>query len=126
MNREIKFRAFATDLKKTVYGYLVDDVEWAKTWIYYPIKKGAFIEMYSALVDKKTVGQFTGLTDKNGKEIYEGDVINTVNNNWGVIVVKDHCFEVTVSETQSSFYTAEWMKQSEVIGNIYENENLLK
>jgi len=70
--------------------------------------------------------QFIGIKDKNGKDIFEGDIIKTINDNWGVVVRKDHAFEVTVSETQSSLYMAEWMAQSEVIGNIYENPELLK
>lgn len=69
---------------------------------------------------------FMGLQDKNGKDLYEGDIIMTINDNWGVIVRKEHCFEVTVSETQSSLYYADWIRQSEIIGNIHENPELLK
>ena len=70
-------------------------------------------------------GQFIGLKDKNGKDIYEGDIIKTINNNFGVIVKKDHCFEVTVSENQSSLYRADWIEQSEILGNIFDNPNLI-
>ena len=70
-------------------------------------------------------GQFIGLKDKTGKDIYEGDIIKTINNNFGVIVKKDHCFEVTVSENQSSLYRADWIEQSEILGNIFDNPNLI-
>ena len=70
--------------------------------------------------------QFTGLHDKNGKEIYEGDIIKKEFGHWGVIVYKSPSFEVTVSETQSSLYTKEWIKDSVVIGNIYQNPELIK
>ena len=70
-------------------------------------------------------GQFIGLKDKTGKDIYEGDVIKTINENFGVIVKKGHCFEVTVGETQSSLYYADWIEQSEILGNIFDNPNLI-
>lgn len=72
------------------------------------------------------VTQFSGLKDKNGKEIYEDDIIQKENGVWGVIIYKAPFFEVTISETQSSLYTKEWIEDSEVIGNIYENHELIK
>jgi hypothetical protein len=68
---------------------------------------------------------FTQLTDKIGKEIWQGDIIKTPRGDWGVIVYKAPFFEVTVSENESCMYTREWFADVEVIGNIYENPDLL-
>ena len=73
----------------------------------------------------ETVGQFTGLTDKNGKKIFEGDIIRS-NSERGYIeyypndcafdVVDDHGFYWLISE----------MSNIEVIGNIHDNPELLE
>jgi hypothetical protein len=68
---------------------------------------------------------FTQLTDKIGKEIWQGDIIKTPRGDWGAIVYKAPFFEVTVSENESCMYTREWFADVEVIGNIYENPDLL-
>lgn len=67
----------------------------------------------------ETVGKFTGLIDKNGKEIYVGDKIKNWQGGWNIVIYKAPSFEATVSEDQSSMYTEDWWKQTEVIGNIH-------
>jgi len=83
--------------------------------------------------DKSFVAmQFTGLTDKNGKEIYEGDVlkINLYDDEW-VTKVRDYNGTLVIdvegcdwNTTALSFLDDE--AETEVIGNIYENPELLK
>lgn len=84
-------------------------------------------------VDPDTVGQFTGLTDKNGKEIYEGNIIEDKNGigvimwfqtSWGVASYA-HGYDGLKSYTAvDSFYCNE-VKEWAVIGNIHDNPELL-
>ena len=67
MKREIKFRGKRIDNKKWVYGFLADEDY---------INDIDSIDLSSIEVDIDTVCEFTGLLDKNGKEIYEGDIIS--------------------------------------------------
>lgn len=81
----------------------------------------------------ETVGQFTGLTDKNGKEIYEGDIIQDNNGigvimwfqtSWGVASYA-HGYNGLKSYTAvDSFYSNE-TKEWDIIGNIHYNPELL-
>jgi len=67
---------------------------------------------------ENNVMQFTGLKDKNGKEIYEGDITKNVRGN-----IKEVEW---ISEDEGCDFTGWIIDGSEVIGNIYENPELLK
>ena len=77
-------------------------------------------------VDPETVGQFTGLTDKNGKKIFEGDIISGLGNTY-VCKWDEGNVEFTVFDSKESFglaYAA--YPCMEVVGNIHDNPELLK
>jgi len=64
--------------------------------------------------------------DKNKKEIFEEDIVRTPRGDWGIIVFNAPFFEVTVSKNQSSLYSRQYFDECEVIGNRYENPELLE
>jgi uncharacterized phage protein (TIGR01671 family) len=117
--RTIKFRGFNAKNSKWMYGshiinrgkYFVAPDEFAddKTW-----------EDYE--VEPETIGQFTGLHDKNGKEIYEGDIIRHKDMVKPYHVIYDgHQFT-----PNDGFRSLSYPKHWEVIGNIHDNPELLK
>jgi uncharacterized phage protein (TIGR01671 family) len=129
MNREIKFR-----------GKLVNNKEWAEgnlciriddTYIITPDE--TILGKYGR-VFKNTIGQYTGLHDKNGKEIYEGDIVycqTKFGKAKAIIKFIDGKFvaywDSILTHPQNGHCIAcyEINKRFEVIGNIYDNPELL-
>lgn len=122
MNRQIKFRAKTTANGHWVYGSLIDYGD--NTFAIRNRKSQPW-------VDPATVGQFTGLRDRNGKEIYEGDILAF---KWfdGDIVEVDHypvyylggAFCLRGEYDLTPLYEQD-MKRYEVIGNIHDNPELM-
>lgn len=89
------------------------------------------------LIDQETIGQYTGLKDKKGKEIYEGDIILYVNEDTG----EPQLSEIKYNKTYASFFRINKnqkegtkylifheaiTKKCMVIGNIFDDSDLLK
>lgn len=135
--REIKFRGYNAKNKQWLYGFYLqnrgghficpDEFANGKSW-----------EDYEVAPD--TIGQFTGLYDKNEREIYEGDIVKWTNYCYEsgtshtadreiISGVKFDCGEFTLSNEpchglRNVFDVGVW--ESIVIGNIHDNPGLLK
>lgn len=133
MNREIKFRGKRIDNGEWVYGYYVSDPE--TTLMPYAI----YSERKFHKVIPETVGQFTGLKDKNGNDIYGGSILKDLLSGavwlvkfgvckkfaftgWfcqGINVDRESSLNPDSDETYSN-------SQVEIIGNTTDNPELIK
>lgn len=81
-------------------------------------------------VRRETVGQYIGLTDKDGKKIFEGDIVQIVYIDDQIYLVEwnddEAAFKVANNYGARSFVLNLWGRDVEVIGNIHDNLELLK
>jgi len=113
--REIKFRAFHKigGMKYSFDGWNSEVCVLTDVWKY--------IEDYGY-----TVMQYTGLKDKNGKEIYEGDVIKKGECVYKVAFGSGAFIFQGISHRNSGYFTHSPSDEFEILGNIYENPELIK
>jgi uncharacterized phage protein (TIGR01671 family) len=122
--REIKFRLWDTERKEMVYPKLVGD-----TFQF----GGMYLEELFNDPDVPVM-QYTGLKDKNGREIYEGDIVTTdyptvrnMADNWLVEYGHTGMFQLARGSFKESIHDLVYNKwKLEAIGNVYENPELLK
>ena len=117
MNRPIKFRAWDSSLGGRMWSWDSENADF---------------DLQRLLRDRSMpVMQFTGLHDKNGKEIWEGDLVKKEDRLPYKVVFDKGCFTVApLGEdgkwyAASGLYLATFHGELEVIGNIYENPELL-
>jgi uncharacterized phage protein (TIGR01671 family) len=138
MNREIKFRAWQKHHKRMleVIGLRYENNELTEIGVKYPdghiprrvyySKNNSDFYLYNNKGDCTfELMQYTGLKDKNGKEIYDGDICESI----------DGIFLVTWNEEKSAFimvfqdgerlYLEEMREDTKIIGNINDNFDLL-
>lgn len=125
--RTIKFRGFTDCLvqDKWVYGFLSEENKIRKT-----------TSLIDYEVDKASIGQFTGLYDKNGTEIYEGDILAHDYGDYSLIVYREECMAFCRIDAKNvgningyyNLHEEAWrscLQRAKVIGNQYENPELL-
>lgn len=130
--RDIWFRGKRVDNGEWVYGNLfIPDRKDTPTQIC--IGTNAIRITYD--IDPATVGQYTGLTDKNGTKIFEGDIVSTdLGRPYNIVVFRDGCFMFNCNDGNQDYYDImlpilrsehTCYEYGEVIGNIYDNPKLL-
>ena len=87
------------------------------------IYAGHPVEKFTVYTD--TVGQFTGLTDKNGKKIFEGDIVSYKDEFGAIEYHEGEAMFVVSFDTWLTDFDHVYGKNLEVIGNIHDNPDLL-
>ena len=125
--REILFRGKQIDDGEWVYGNLLNKIDLNKP---IPIFWTSLIHdgaLTAIEVIPETVGQFTGLTDKNGKKIFEGDIcVSTLGYIFKVAYDSENARFIGFDIENNSIIYPGREPKAEVIGSIHDNPELLK
>lgn len=135
--RTIKYRGKDIETGEWIYGHFFQRLGHYPA-IVEPKPRDGKVMYYEIAVEDTTVGQFTGLTDKNSKEIYEGDILI-----WGENECKSKPLIVCFKHGSFGYIYCDWFHsfagnrnftfnplntdvRFEIIGNIHDNPELLK
>lgn len=114
--REIKFRAWDIQTESMRDVLVID-------WV------NELIDLSSGIIERRPheviLMQYTGLKDKNGVEIYEGDIVRYFRNELAVIVYRDGGVDIRSLSWGDCEPLQRRLGEIEVIGNIYQNKDLL-
>ena len=124
--REIKFRCWDTENKEMLE---IEDLHWDECTREFLIRTTMYSDYFTP--EEMILMQYTGLHDKNGKEIYEGDIAKVEKIDlaqiiwdkdrmaWGIKPINDFYFDSPLLADNTDL-------ELEVIGNIYDNPELLE
>lgn len=142
--REILFKAKRLDNGEWVEGYYLKCPHQYSGFLADHISVSKYDEEESSIehiypIDPETVGQFTGLTDKNGQKIWENDIIDAKDSWWNAYGPAGHSSPIILVEWSDYFCGYEPFAnydcdcgvyicpdEVKVIGNIFDNPELLK
>ena len=131
--KEVEFRGQNDYTKKWIYGYFVNHDNYPQIWVLDKQGKGSFPQP----IDFETLGEFTGLKDKSGKECYNKDIVEFtvpgIDTHLEILTgiieweknIASFYIKVITKETEQK---KQWRmdREFEIIGNIHENKNLLE
>ena len=120
--REIIFRGKRIDTKEWVKGSYI----YAHKWNWDGSAGHLICDIYGVnktQVIAETVGQYTNLTDKKGKEIFVGDILK---NKWGdLYLVVEETTRIVLKGKNNHIHTWKYAHSYEIVGNIFDNKELL-
>lgn len=123
--REVIFRAKRKDNGEWVYGVpLKEGYSQEVEMLWYEYSSLAYTERVQVLPE--TVGQFVGLTDKNGKKIWEGDIVRWDGDEISIIRYCEGVYRLCNAEGYYGVSLHNHFSYVEVIGNIHDNPELLE
>lgn len=132
MERQIKFRGKRFDNEEWIVGDLMENQ--GRFFIYHATSETTIednddykITVSAVEVNPATMGQFTGLLDRNGKEIYEDDILGCPEDDYflhEVVIFAEGCFMVKDDYTTITMCAVDTQYRT-VIGNIHDNPSLI-
>ena len=136
MMREILFRGKRLDNGEWIAGHLLKYEDGSARMVSSNIdifcfeKDESIIQTVAHRVDPETVGQYTGFVDKNSKKIFEGDIVSIYNSKAFLFAVEwnnQYVLKCTSNGVSDNILNViESPEDVEVVGNIYDNSELIK